>query len=221
MLTRMTTLALPRKMRCSPTVKVDCLKPFLVRAGTPAPGPVSDGGLGQEGEHEVELLLSRRVVRGVTRYLVSWRGHTSADDEWLRLEELAHCQEKVVEDDLLLRRGPSQPRRPPPWGRRRARACSSHSAARAATTRGACRVSARDRDSVRGRDRPAWLIMFAPRCRFARPGSPGREENYYNGECARDYCLDRSHELDSVNPAAGRVRGLTGSTPGTRKAQST
>jgi hypothetical protein len=31
------------------------------------------------------------------RYLVRWRGHTSADDEWLRAEELTHCQEKVAE----------------------------------------------------------------------------------------------------------------------------
>jgi hypothetical protein len=58
---------------------------------------VSD--VGQEGEHEVELLLNRRLVRGVMRYLVRWRGHTSADDEWLRAEELEHCPEKVAEYD--------------------------------------------------------------------------------------------------------------------------
>jgi hypothetical protein len=47
----------------------------------------------------VELLLNRRLVRGVLRYLVRWRGHPSADDEWLRAEELLHCQEKVAEYD--------------------------------------------------------------------------------------------------------------------------
>ena len=62
-------LALTRgKMCCSPTVNVDRLKPFFARAGTPpAPGQVSDAG--QEGEHEAELLLNRRMVRGVTRWL--------------------------------------------------------------------------------------------------------------------------------------------------------
>ena len=41
----------------------------------------------------MELLLNRRRVHGVTRYLVSWRGQTSTDDEWLREEELVHCRE--------------------------------------------------------------------------------------------------------------------------------
>ena len=44
-------------------------------------------------------MLNRRVMRGVPHYLVLLRGHTSADDEWLRLEELGHCLEKVAEYD--------------------------------------------------------------------------------------------------------------------------
>ena len=77
-------------MRCSPTVNVDHLKPFF--GELPAPGPVSDVGQAPAAEHEVELLLNRRTVRGrgVTCYLVRWRGHASSDDESLRVEELAH-----------------------------------------------------------------------------------------------------------------------------------
>ncbi len=35
----------------------------------------------------------------VTSYLVLWRGHKSADDEWLRAEELVYCLEKVANYD--------------------------------------------------------------------------------------------------------------------------
>ena len=73
------TLALPRWIRCNQTVNVDHLKPCFERAGElPAHWQVSD--VGQEGEHKVELLLNCRSARGVTHYLVLWRGHASSDD---------------------------------------------------------------------------------------------------------------------------------------------
>ncbi len=51
-------------MRCTPTVNVDRLKPYFEPAGeAPAPGPVSDAGHWQEGEHEAELLLGRPTSR--------------------------------------------------------------------------------------------------------------------------------------------------------------
>ncbi len=82
--------------------------------------------LGQEGEHEVELLLNRKEVRGVTHYLVRWRGHSSAADEWLRATELGHCPEKVAEYEAAAPRrraarrgqvgsGASRPACPPAW----------------------------------------------------------------------------------------------------------
>ena len=61
------SLALPRRMRCSPTVNVDRLTHLFERArAPPAPGPVADPE--QEGEHAVEVLLNGRRVRGVARY---------------------------------------------------------------------------------------------------------------------------------------------------------
>ncbi len=81
------------------------------------PGPRAGVNVGQEGEHEVKLLLNRTEKWGVTRYLVrsSWRNHSSVNDEWLRAEELGHCPEKVAEYDAAVprrraaRRGDSGP----------------------------------------------------------------------------------------------------------------
>ena len=47
----------------------------------------------------MELLLNLQLVHGVQRFLVRWRGNTSADATWLRLDEPAHCPEKVAEYD--------------------------------------------------------------------------------------------------------------------------
>ncbi len=114
-------------MRCSPTVHVDRLEAFHTRADdTPAPGPVSDPGQEARGEHEVELLLNRKAMRGVVHSLVRWRGHASADDERLRAEELAHCPEWPSTTVTLPRRA-AQPAR-----RRRARRTASAPAVPAA-----------------------------------------------------------------------------------------
>ena len=97
------TLALQRKMCslcCSPTVNVDRLKPFFERSDEPPPpGPASDAG--QAGEHEVDLLLNRLVVRGVTEYLVRWRGHASPAYAWRRVEELDNYRNLVAEHDAI------------------------------------------------------------------------------------------------------------------------
>ncbi len=107
------TLVLAQRTRCSPTVTADPLTPLDERADAPpAPGPVSDAdatqtprdaNATQEGERGAARLLDRKVKSGVTccgavtRYLVRWRGHMSADDERLRAEELVHRPEMVSE----------------------------------------------------------------------------------------------------------------------------
>ena len=69
----------------------------------------------------MELQLNRRRGRGVTRFLLRWRGHRPADDEWLRQEELHHCRYKVAECDAAgprrragLRDAPPPPAAAPP-----------------------------------------------------------------------------------------------------------
>jgi hypothetical protein len=84
-------------------------------------GGGSDAAAGQAGEPEAdadsELLLNRTETRGVTSFLVRWRGRTSA------AEELGSCPEKVAADsaeyDSMLRvvtRAPRCPCPPRPLG---------------------------------------------------------------------------------------------------------
>jgi hypothetical protein len=65
-------------------------------------------------------------IRWVLHYLVTvrWRSHTSADDEWLLAEELAHCpdSERVAENDAAAAVPPRAAAGVPvPPARRRAR----------------------------------------------------------------------------------------------------
>ena len=99
-------------------------------------------------------LLNRRRLRGVTRYLVRWRGHTSAYDEWLREEELVHCREKVAEYDAP---APRRLRVGAVASRRRAAAAAVAAAAaacRAAAGGPSGRLAAADSDYGRGGNRP-------------------------------------------------------------------
>ena len=97
-------------------------------------------------------LLNRRVARRVTLYPGRWRGHTSADDEWLLLKGLAHCREKVVEYDATALCRRAARRALPDAAPAPAPAAPRASPARVDTTCGARRVSAGG--SVRGRSRP-------------------------------------------------------------------
>ena len=113
-------LALPRRMRCSPTVGQRRPARPLLRAGGGGTGSRAGVRRGAGGRARGGAAAP---VRGVTRCLVRWRGHASADDEWLRAEEPARCQEKVAEH------GAAAPRRP---AARRADPAAAPAAARPA-----------------------------------------------------------------------------------------
>ncbi len=64
-------------------VQPDRLKPLEQQASTAGSGWLRScpWPCVHKGEHEVELLLNRRTEWGEdTRYLVLWRGYTTADD---------------------------------------------------------------------------------------------------------------------------------------------
>jgi hypothetical protein len=91
------------------------LRRALLRARRGVAGSLAVSNVGQEGKHEVELLLTAgRCQCAASR--ATWccgeatRRRTTSGSEWLRLEELAHCQEKVAEYNsvALRRRGASR-----------------------------------------------------------------------------------------------------------------
>ena len=131
------TLSLPARLRCSPTVNVERLKPYCARAGLPAPaGPVDDPG--QEGEFVVEQILNRKVLRGKRHYLVRWQGLPAAEDSWEPVEHLTHCPDMLAEYEAAAARRPKA-----------LRATRSRRARGAAATRGADAMATVGREAGR------------------------------------------------------------------------
>jgi len=48
-------------------------------------------------EWEVEIILNKRKVRGVEKYLVRWKGFTAENDTWEKEEDLENAKELVDE----------------------------------------------------------------------------------------------------------------------------
>ena len=97
------TVALPRKMRCSPTVNVDRLKPFFERADEPpTPSPISDAG--RRASTSWTCCSTARWCGGLPSTLSA--GDTSRPshaDAWRsgRVEELNNSRNQVAEYDAI------------------------------------------------------------------------------------------------------------------------
>ena len=106
-------LALPRRMRCSATANVGRPKPFFERSRPRQPRgrgrrsqPLLRPGAGAKARGGAAC---RWWVCGIMRCMVQRRKRTSADDERLREEELARCQDEVAHYDRRCRAGHQDP----------------------------------------------------------------------------------------------------------------
>jgi len=48
-------------------------------------------------EWEVEKILNKRKVRGVTKYLVQWKGFTAENDSWKKEKNLKNTKKEVAD----------------------------------------------------------------------------------------------------------------------------
>jgi len=46
---------------------------------------------------EVEIILNKKKIRGVEKYLVQWKGFTAEHDTWERKEDLGNIKEVLGE----------------------------------------------------------------------------------------------------------------------------
>ena len=84
-------LKVAKRFRFDPTVNVDRLRPYVVRAGAPAqPGPIPGAA---HDVYEAEAVLNHKLIGPSRRvhYLVHWRGYPSSEDTWEPAEHLRGC----------------------------------------------------------------------------------------------------------------------------------
>ena len=84
-------LKVAKRFRFDPTVNVDRLRPYVVRAGAPTqPGPIPGAA---HDVYEAEAVLNHKQVGPSRRlhYLVHWRGYPSSEDSWEPAENLQGC----------------------------------------------------------------------------------------------------------------------------------
>ena len=90
-------LQLPSSMRIHPVVNVS----RIVRYKEQVKGQKKEEGkpVEVEGveEWEVEKILNKKKTRGVTKYLVQWKGFTAEGDTWEREENLKNAEELIKE----------------------------------------------------------------------------------------------------------------------------
>ena len=113
--------------------------------------------------HQISLFPGRPACPAqkavtVTSYMVRWRGHTSADDEWLRLEE--HCPDPALVGRPVLFYWPTDG-----WVR--------GTVARRSLAAGHSHVVRYDRRSALGAVQRLWLIRSSMPLRTARGGAVG------------------------------------------------
>jgi RNase H-like domain found in reverse transcriptase/Reverse transcriptase (RNA-dependent DNA polymerase)/Integrase zinc binding domain/Chromo (CHRromatin Organisation MOdifier) domain len=91
-------LRLPERMRVHPVFH----RSLLVKTNNPE----FDGDVACE-EYEVDRLINKRKVEGVTEYLVRWKGFTEEDDSWEPTKNL-HCPDLVKEFEKNFRSKPTK-----------------------------------------------------------------------------------------------------------------